>query len=387
MNVGLSPTLAVSDLARKLKAEGKDVLDFSAGQPDFPTPEPVKLAGIRAVEENRTGYTATPGIVELREAIAERLCRRRGLHYGVDQIIVSPGAKASLYFAFQALLDPGDRVLLPTPYWTSYPEQLRLAGAEPLLVRSGDAQGFKLTAAQIAEHAGDRTKGIVLNYPSNPTGVSYSAEELSEIGRACADRGLWVIADEIYSDLIYDGRSFVSIARACPEIADRTVVIDGMSKSYSMTGWRIGYAAGPREVIAAMTKLQSHSTSNATSIAQWASVAALQMSADALDARLIEFADRRRAMLAGLRAIPGVECVEPHGAFYLFPNVNGCFRGSIDSGQALSRFLLEEAGVAVVPGEAFGSDRHVRLSYATSRKVIDEGLERIARVLRRLTVG
>jgi len=250
-----------------------------------------------------------------------------------------------------------------------------------VLVRSDDAQQFKLSAEQIAQHAGDRTKAILLNYPSNPTGVSYSGEELAAIGRACVDHGLWVIADEIYSDLVYDGREFVSIARACPEIGERTIVIDGMSKSYSMTGWRIGYAAGPREVIGAMTKLQSHSTSNATSIAQWASVAGLQMAADALDSRLAEFAERRTAMLAGLRGIPGVECVEPNGAFYVFPNVSGCFRGDISSGEALSRFLLEQAGVAVVPGEAFGSDQHIRLSYATSRDVIDEGLQRISRVL------
>ena len=255
-NVGLSPTLAVSELAQRLKSEGKDILDFSAGQPDFPTPEPVKAAGIRAIEENRTGYTATPGIIELRQAIADRFDSRRGLQYAPNQIIVSSGAKASLYFAFQALLDPGDEVLLPTPYWTSYPEQLRLAAAEPVLVRSDDAQQFKLSAAQIAQHAGERTKAILLNYPSNPTGVSYSAEELASIGRACADHGLWVIADEIYSELTYDAAR-MSIA-AIPGMRERTIFLNGLSKAWAMTGFRLGFSCAPPELTEALMKIHQY---------------------------------------------------------------------------------------------------------------------------------
>lgn len=379
--LGFSPTLAVSDLARRLRAEGKDVLDFSAGQPDFPSPDVVKTAGRKAIDDNQTRYTSTAGIDELRRAIVNRLREKRGLSYEPSQVLVSPGAKASLYFALQALADPEDEVLVPTPYWTSYPEQVRLAGAKPVFVRCEEANGFKLTAPQIDRAVTPRTKALMLNYPCNPTGVCYDGDELAALAEGCVRRGIWVIADEIYSELLYDGRRFASIAGQGSEIAARTLVIDGVSKTYSMTGWRIGYAAGPADLIAGMSKLQSHSTSNATSISQWASVAALQMSEEELAVRCGEFAERRAVLLQRLKEIPGVSCVSPQGAFYAFPNVSGCFDGSIKSGDDCARYLLERANVAVVPGEAFGSPEHIRISYAASMERILEGMDRIAEAL------
>ena len=390
--VGFSPTLAVNDLARRMRAEGADILDFSAGQPDFPTPLPVKEAGKRAIDEDQTRYTANAGMPELRRAIVEALRQDRGLHYEPQDVLVSPGAKASIYFACMALLDPGDPVLVPSPYWTSYPEQVRLAGGEPVFVTCGEENGFKLTAEQLDEAAGSGAKALILNYPSNPTGAGYGREELASLAEVCTRRGIWVIADEIYSKLLYDGGSFVSIARLGPEIRDRTLVIDGMSKTYSMTGWRVGYAAGPRELIAGMAKLQSHSTSNVTSISQWASIAALELSDGELAPRVEEFQRRRDEIVGRLRALPGVSCTEPAGAFYVFPNVSGVFKcgggeGSITSGETLSRYLLEQAQVAVVPGEAFGSADHVRLSYAVSLEAIREGMDRIAAALAALAAA
>jgi aspartate aminotransferase len=386
-DLGFSPTLAVSDLARRLRAEGKDVLDFSAGQPDFPSPETVKNAGRKAIDDNQTRYTSTAGIDELRRAVVDRLREKRDLSYEPTQVLVSPGAKASLYFACQALADPGDEVLVPTPYWTSYPEQVRLAGAKPVFVRCEEANGFKLTAPQIERAVTARTKAIMLNYPSNPTGVCYEADELATLAETCVRHGIWVIADEIYSELLYDGRRFASIAGLGPEISALTVVIDGVSKTYSMTGWRIGYAAGPVDLIAAMSKLQSHSTSSATSISQWASVAALRMSEGELAARREEFARRRAELLRRLRELPDVTCVSPQGAFYAFPNVSGCFDGTIKSGDDCARYLLERANVAVVPGEAFGSSEHIRISYAASMERILEGMDRIAEALGALSKG
>jgi aspartate aminotransferase len=283
-----------------------------------------------------------------------------------------------------ALLDPGDRVLLPTPYWTSYPEQIRLADAVPVPVPAAAARGYKLEAAQIDEAAGGNAKAVILNYPCNPTGACPSRAELEPIAAACVRQGLWIIADEIYGKLLYDGRAFTSIAQIAPEVARRTVIVDGVSKTYSMTGWRIGFAAGPREIIDGMAKLQSHSTSNATSISQWASVEALGMSDDELAPRTGELERRRDELVRGLRELPGIACPTPEGAFYAFPDVSGCFAGELASGQAFARYLLERARVAVVPGEAFGSARHVRLSYAVSIERLREGVARIAEAVHAL---
>jgi len=380
-NLGFSPTLAVADLARRLRAEGRDILDLSAGQPDFPSPESVKQAGRRAIDEDKTRYTPNAGIDELREAIARRQCERRGVPCEPRQVLVSPGAKASLYFALQVLVDPGDEVLVPTPYWTSYPEQIRLAGGVPVYVAGDETQGFRLDPERIEAAITPKTKALILNYPSNPTGACYDADDLRPLAEIAVRHGVWIVADEIYSELLYDGRSFTSVASLGAEIAARTVVVDGMSKTYAMTGWRIGYATGPVELIASMSKLQSHVTSNATSIAQWASLAALEMTADELAPRLREFERRRDEVVRAMERLPGVGFHVPEGAFYVFPNVSGCFNDELTCGEDVARYLLERAGVALVPGEAFGSAAHVRLSYAVSVEKIREGMRRIGEAL------
>lgn len=384
--IGLSPTLRISALAQELRAKGQDILDFSAGQPDFLTPEEVKRAGIRAIENNRTAYTANQGVIELREAISQAILAEQGVAYAPDEIVVSPGAKASLYFAAMALLDPGHEVLVPSPYWVSYPEQVRLADGVPVYVPCPEGRGFKLEVDALERALTTRTRALILNYPSNPTGACYRREELVPLAEFCVRHGLWVIADEIYARLLFDGRSFCGIASISPEMRARTIVIGGMSKTYSMTGWRIGYAAGPREILQAMAKVQSHCTSNATSISQWASVAALLEVPDSeLARRTAEFQQRRDRIVERLRAIPGIHCVVPEGAFYAFPNVAACldYVGRFKRGGDLAEYLLEEAHVAVVPGEAFGSKEHIRISYAVSLDRIDEGMDRIAAALAR----
>jgi aspartate/methionine/tyrosine aminotransferase len=346
----MSPTLRISSLAESLRASGVDVLDFSAGQPDFST------------------------------AVVEEIERARGLAFAPEQVLVSCGAKASLFFAIMALIDPGDEVLLPTPYWVSYPEQIGIAEGRAVLVPCSDANGFKLRAADLESAVTPRTRALILNYPSNPSGACYSRDELEPLAEVCARHGLWVIADEIYSRLIYDRREFASIAGLGREIRERTIVVDGMSKSYSMTGWRIGYAAGPSEVISSMARIQSHATSNASSIGQWASVEALRSCEDEV----------RRRVAGLLRELDGVSCVEPEGAFYAFPNVSGVFGkragdGPINSGQQLAEYLLDRARVAVVPGDAFGAPEHIRISYAVSVERIREGVRRIGDALAALS--
>jgi len=384
--IGFSSTLAIAELARQLREQGTDVIDFSAGQPDFPTPEAVKLAGKRAIDENRTGYTATAGIAELRAAIATRFRAERGLDYPSEAVLVSCGAKASLFLAFQALLEPGDEAIVPVPYWTSYPEQVKLAGGRPVFVRCRAERGFRLEPQELARAITPRTRLVILNSPANPTGASYRREELAPLAELCVERGLWVVADEIYSKLVYDGERFCGIADLGAAIRSRTVIVDGVSKTYSMTGWRIGFAVGPSEVIAGMTKLQSHSTSHATSIAQWAALAALALPDDEIRPRVDEFRRRRDELLRGLAQVPGWSCTVPEGSFYLFPAVAegpaGPGRpGALRDGDAVARYLLEHAAVAVVPGAAFGAPGHVRLSYAVSLERVREGVARIARAM------
>jgi len=385
--IAASPTLAIAAEAQRLREAGVDVLDFSAGQPDFPTPDRVKAAGVAAIERNQTRYTATAGLPALRQAIAARVVRDRGLDVASDQVLVSPGAKACLYFACLTLIEPGDEVIVPAPYWTSYPEQIRLAGGVPLFVECAQTDGFKLDPQALAGAGGPRTRGLILNYPNNPTGACYSRGELETIAAACADRGLWIIADEIYSRLLHDGRRFASIAELPGPARDRTLVVDGMSKTWAMTGWRVGYAVGPREWIAAMSRLQDHVTSNATTISQWASLEALAMPDEDLAPRQAELAARRDIMLAALREIDGVTCFRPEGAFYAFPDVSRLLGDTLGSSAELARHLLERARVAVVPGEAFGSTRHIRFSYATSAEVIRRGMERVAEALGALAGG
>ncbi|MBU2601377.1 MAG: pyridoxal phosphate-dependent aminotransferase [Actinobacteria bacterium] len=384
-----SPTLRIAAMAKRMSNEGLDVLDFSVGQPDFPTPSTAKEAGKNAIDANRTGYTANEGILELRAAIAAKLRVENCLEYAPQDVIVSPGAKATLYFLAMALFQAGDEVVIPAPYWVTYPEQVRLADATPVFVEASESNGFRLTASELEAAVTPRTKAVILNYPGNPTGACYDRPELEAIAEVCLAHDLIVIADEIYEKLLYDGRAFTSIASLGPEIKERTVVVNGMSKSYSMTGWRLGYAAGPRDVIDAMGKIQSHSTSNATSIAQWAGLEALRSAAPDVERMVGEFERRRDVMLDRLLAIPGVTCPRPAGAFYAFPNVSAYFGrshpgGTVDSALDLAAYLLEEALVAVVPGEAFGAPAYVRLSYATSVEKIEEGTGRMKAALERL---
>jgi aspartate aminotransferase len=385
-HIELSPTFRINAIARRLRSEGVDVLDFSVGEPDFETPAGVKAAGIRAIEGNVTRYTANEGTLELRAAIAEKLERDNGLTYRPDQILVSPGAKASIYCAAMALFGPGDEVLVPSPYWVSYPEQVRLVGAVPVPIVAGESNGFKLTASQLDAAIGPKTKGLILNYPSNPTGACYDRGQLEALAEVVVKRDLAVIADEIYEKLLYDGRTFTSLAAVSPEAAARTVVVNGMSKAFAMTGWRIGYAAGPKEIVDAMAKVQSHTTSHPASMAQVAGEAALRGAGADVARMAAEFEGRRNAIMASIAKLPGVSCVTPDGAFYVFPNVSGLFGRTIGGrvvscGQDVAEVLLESARVAVVPGEAFGSRDHIRISFSCSRERIDEGLRRIAATL------
>ena len=387
--LGVSETLRISALAAELAAAGEDVIDLGAGQPDFPTPALVKQAGKAAIDGDRTRYTANEGVLDLRRAIAERARCEQGLSYAPDEILVSPGAKACLYFAVQALFDAGDEVLVPSPHWVTYPEQVRLAGATPVLIPCTEAAGFKLDPAALERAIAPRTRGLILNYPCNPTGACYTREELEPIARLVVEHGLWVVADEIYGRLMYDGRRCTSLAALGAVVRERTIVVSGMSKTYSMTGWRIGHAAGPRRVIEAMARLQSHVTSNATSISQWASIAALALEEREIEDRCREFERRRDLVVSRLGALHGVRCPRPEGAFYAFPNVSGLF-GEHDgwrlaSGADVAELWLKGAGVATIPGNAFGAPEHVRVSYAVPYPRLELALERIAALMGKAT--
>ena len=386
-HVELSPTFKINAIANRMKAQGVDVLDFSVGEPDFETPKAAKEAGKSAIDRNLTKYTANEGTLDLRRAIVDKLQRDNGLTYGPDQVLVSTGAKASLYCAMLALFGPGDEVLVPYPYWVSYPEQVRLAGAKPVAIVAAESNGFKITAQELEAAVGATTKGLILNYPCNPTGACYDRSELAAIAAVVVEHDLVVIADEIYEKLLYDRRTFTSIAAVGPEIRERTIVVNGMSKAYAMTGWRLGYAAGPKSVIEAMGKVQSHATSHPSSISQAAGVAALRESGDDVSRMAAEFEKRRNSIVAKLKEISGVRCVPPAGAFYVFPNVSGLFGRTIGGkkvtcGQDVAEALLETAKVAVVPGEAFGSPDHIRISFSCSMDTIGEGMRRIAEALR-----
>ncbi len=381
--IGMSPTLRVAALAGELKRQGHDVLDFSAGQPDFPTPDGVKQAGVRAIEDNQTRYTANSGIQELREAIVRRIRRDHGLEYEPGQVLCSPGAKASLYFACMTLIDQDDEVIVPSPYWVTYPEQVRLAGGTPVVVPCRGEDGFRLDPERLEAAITPKTKALILNDPSNPTGASYAEEQLRPLAELCERHGLWIVSDEIYSRLLYDGRRFVSVATLGDAIRERTVMINGLSKAWSMTGWRVGWAAGPQAVIDGMAKLQSHSTSNVTTISQFASVEALNHCDEEIARRVEAFQQRRDRIVERLRGIEGLRCTSPEGAFYVLPDCSARIEDldGVGDGVALAEFLLDRAKVAVVPGEAFGAKNHVRLSYPVSLDRIDEGMDRIERAL------
>ncbi len=386
-SIALSPTFRVNALARSLRERGVDVVDLSVGEPDFPTPGPVKEAGKAAIDRDLTRYTANEGTLALRQAIAAKLLRDNNLAYEPSEIVVSPGAKASLFCATMALFEPGDEVLVPSPYWVSHPEMVRLAGAVPVFVPAREERGFRVDPAALEAAITPRTRGLILNYPSNPTGATYAQDELRAIGDLCVRRNLVILADEIYEKLVYDGRAFTGIASLDPAFRARTVVVNGMSKAYAMTGWRVGFAAAPKEIAEAIARVQSHSTGHPASMSQEASLAALVGGDETIAAMRIEFERRRDEVVRSLSGIPGVTCVRPQGAFYAFPNVSGLFGrplrdgAAVRSGQEVAVRLLEKAHVAVVPGEAFGSARHVRFSFACSMERLREGLARTAEAL------
>jgi aspartate aminotransferase len=380
-----SSTLAVQAKAKELRARGVDVISFGAGEPDFDTPDRIKAAAVEAMRRGQTKYTEVGGIPELRAAVCAKLKRDNDLTYEPADVLVSVGAKHTLFNIVMALLNPGDEVLVPSPYWVSYPEQARLLGGVPVEVETTEASGFDLDPARVAAAVTPRTKLVVLNSPNNPTGAVFSPAALQAVGRLAVERKLWIVSDECYEALTFEGRH-VSVASFGADVKARTLVVNTCSKAYAMTGWRIGYAAGPRELIRAMTDAQSQVTSNPSSVAQWAAVEALTGPQDEVAKMAGEFDRRRRLIIAGLNALPGVRCGMPKGAFYAFANVSGLFgrtwrrpEGDLRLGSSLdvTAFLLEAARVAVVPGKDFGSDAHVRLSYATSDALISEGLTRM----------
>jgi aspartate aminotransferase len=384
-----SPTLAITAKAKALKASGKDIIGFGAGEPDFDTPDNIKEAAIAAVKRGETKYTAVDGIPELKDAIIEKYRVECKAEYQRSEVLVSCGGKHSFFNLCQALLNPGDEVIVPAPYWVSYPPIIKLAGGEPVIINADDSTGFRITPDDLSAAITRRTKAVIINSPSNPTGAAYPEEELRALVEAALERGILIISDEIYEKLVYGDFKFISIAAISEEARKRSFILNGVSKSYSMTGWRIGYCTGPAEIIKAMTKVQSQCTSNAASISQWAAVEALNGPQDALSTMLVEFEKRRDAMVDGLNAIDGVDCLTPEGAFYAFPNVSKLFgmshKGKKLKGSAdLAEYLLDTAGVAVVPGVAFGNDSHIRLSYACSMKNVMEGVRRIGEATARL---
>ncbi len=385
-----SPTLAIAAKEKSLKAQGIDVAGFGAGEPDFDTPAHIKEAGIKAIQEGFTKYTPVGGIDPLKDAIAEKFKKDNNLDYRREEILVSCGGKHSLYNLFQALFQEGDEVIIPSPYWVSYPPMVELAGAKPVIMETAEAEDYEITKDLLKRHITPRTKAIVLNYPSNPAGSVYGAENLKAIGQLAVENNFYIVSDEIYEKLTYDDYKHVSLASIDPAFKERTIIAHGVSKTYSMTGWRIGFAAGPESIIKAMSNIQGQSTSNPTSISQRAALAALTGPQDAITEMVAAFRKRKDFLVNALRAIPGVTCYNPRGAFYVFPNFSGVlgrkFKGKvIDSSTALTQLLLEEFHTAVVPGVEFGKEGYLRLSFATSMDVIEKGVERIARAVASLT--
>ena len=385
-----SPTLSITATAKAMASQGIDVIDFASGEPDFDTPDPVKAAAEAAIRAGFTKYTPSSGIDELRGAIAEKLQAEQGLHYDKSQILVSCGAKHSLYNVAEALLEMGDELIIPVPFWVSYQDQTLLNDATPVLLQTQEQEGYTISAEALEAVITPRTKAIIVNSPCNPTGATYDRKTLEGIATVALRHDLVIISDEIYEKVLYDGIQHVSIAALSPEVAARTVVINGVSKAYAMTGWRIGYAAGPKALLTAMANIQSQSTSNPCSISQKAAVAALRLGDPFTRTMVKEFDRRRRVMVDRLNKMPGVTCRMPTGAFYAFPNVSGLLSRRwkdrpISSAAELATYLLEEAQIAVVPGEPFGSASHIRLSYATAMDAIDRGLTRMETALSRLS--
>ncbi len=381
-----SETIAVTTLAKQLKAKGLDVVGFGAGEPDFDTPQFVKDAAIEALQAGKTGYTATPGIPELRAAIADKLRRENGLGYEPNQIIVNIGAKHSIYEALQAVIDPGDEVILPRPYWVTYPQAIKLAGGVARVIETDPAAGYRMTPDQLAEALTDKTALLILNSPNNPGGFAYTPEELAALAKVLEGTSVLVLSDEIYEKLIYGDTRFVSFAALSEDAFGRTLTVNGLSKAYAMTGWRIGYTAGPAEVIDAMERLQSHMTQNPVTFVQYGALAAMRDTSDTVETMRREFEKRAAFIAERLNAIEGVDCPQPTGAFYAFPDVSAHYGrtlggATIRNSMDFSKALLEQAHVALVPGDPFGCPKNVRLSFACSMEQIAKGTDRIRKWL------
>jgi aspartate aminotransferase len=382
--ISVSQTLVVMQEAERYKAKGIDVVDFGPGEPDFPTPEHIKQAAIRALEENRTKYTPTAGIPALRQAVCDWHAAQLGSSYEAAECIVTAGGKQALFNAICSLLNAGEEVLIAAPYWVSYPDIVKYAGGQPVIVPTRAEDGFCLRAAQLEKGLTPRTRMVIVNSPNNPTGAVIHREEFAAILEVCQRRGVWLLSDECYSHFTYGEARPFSIS-SLPGTKEHSIIAGSCSKTFAMTGWRVGYALAPRRLVEAMTKLQSQSTSNTTSIAQYAALEAMRGPMDSVATMLAEYGRRRERILEGLRAIPGVTCTAPEGAFYVFPNISAHLHEAMPDDAAVARQLLEQAHVAVVPGEAFGAPGHLRISYATSRERIEEGLRRLARFFGRAT--
>lgn len=384
-----SPTLALNAKAKALAAQGVDIVGFAAGEPDFDTPDFIKQAAVKALEQGFTKYTATPGIPELRKAISEKLAKENGLAFTPEQVLVSCGAKHSLYNVFQALLDPGDEVIIFSPYWVSYPDMVQLAGGTPVIVPTREADGFAPDPALLKQALSPKTKAVILNSPSNPTGAVLSTEALKAVAEVLRDHDCLVVSDDIYERLLYTDAPFQNLFNVAPELLPRAVVVNGFSKAYSMTGWRLGYAAGPAALIAGMKMIQDQSTSNAASMGQKAAVAALTGPREPIEAMVKEFRARRDLFVEGLNAIEGIRCRKPEGAFYVFPSIEGLFGKSyqgakLHSSMQVSEILLNDFRVAAVPGQPFGAEGFIRMSFATSRETIEKGLARLREFVSKL---
>lgn len=384
-----SATLAITAKEKALKAQGVDVVGFGAGEPDFDSPDYVKEAAVEAIKKGYTKYTPVGGIDQLKDAIIERMKQDYGFGYEKAELVVSCGAKHTLFNLTQAIIESGDEVIIPAPYWVSYPEQVTFAEGTPVILETREEDGFRIDPDELKKLITTKTKALVLNYPSNPTGVTYSEAELRAIVDVAMAAGLTIISDEIYDKIIYDGAKHTPVASLGEDVKKATILVNGASKTYSMTGWRIGFAAGDKDVIKAMANIQGQSTSNPTSIAQWAAVSAYASPQDLITQRTAEFEKRKDYIVDRLNSIPGIKCVSPKGAFYAFPNVSACYGKSfngkaIGSSLDFTGFLLDEAKVAVVPGDSFGADSNVRISFATSMENIVKGMDRIEEAVAKL---
>jgi aspartate aminotransferase len=378
--------MAMNSKARKLQSEGVSVISFAAGEPDFPTPAHIKEAGKKAIDQNKTYYTPASGMTELKRAVIRKLKTDNGLAYGEHEVVINSGAKHSVFNALAVMVEKGDEVIVPTPYWVSYSEMVNICGATPVFLPAPEGSGFKVSPEELNKAISAKTRVLLLNSPCNPTGAVYSEQELCALAEVVQDQDMVVLSDEIYEKLVYDGNQHASIAACSPKLRQKTVVVNGMSKAFSMTGWRIGYVAGPSEIVQAIGKLQGHTTGNPSSIAQWASIAGLEEDMGFIGQWVAEFTKRRDYIVEELNSIDGVSCSSPGGAFYVFPNVRellGRTMGGrkIQSSLDLSEYLLDQGKIAVVPGEAFGADGYVRLSFATSMENIVEGVKRMKKAV------